>query len=257
MSGLAMYHSYFDFHDAARDIIYPLILFSPSFQKRLDRVLGDLNFYIPSEMGRAGSFDLIGCSCKKAPDNSSFIKVRDELLAYGDLEKDWDGYGGLPPSKELIEASVLLLNRIFEATNSAPTPMLSNSGEIGFYWKASELGQVSYVELSVNLDGLAYSYLIKRDGVFSGEEDVSVNNAIPRELVDNVLLVAGGVRASKKESLKEYVLLGYELLDAESSISDGHYLKSRKNEQLATVIASDHLTLMRGSGSERSRIFNI
>ncbi|MDT3678069.1 MAG: hypothetical protein ROZ64_04445 [Burkholderiaceae bacterium] len=62
-------------------------------------------------------------------------RLQSEIESYQTLENGWDGEGSMPPPSEQADAAKRLIGHL-PAGIERPKPMLSSSGEIGFYWKA-------------------------------------------------------------------------------------------------------------------------
>lgn len=62
-----------------------------------------------------------------------FVSAQAQLDRYSSLEDGWDGEGAFAPSKEVIATAKHLL-RCLPAGISLPSPMISATGEVGFYW---------------------------------------------------------------------------------------------------------------------------
>lgn len=58
-----------------------------------------------------------------------------EIESYRHLTAGWDGEDSIGPSNEDIEAAKKLIDHL-PAGLELPKPMLTSSGELGFYWKA-------------------------------------------------------------------------------------------------------------------------
>lgn len=59
--------------------------------------------------------------------------IRNEIDSYGFLQDGWDGEDSFKPSIDVIERAKSLLGNLPSGLPN-PTPMLSKSGDLGFYW---------------------------------------------------------------------------------------------------------------------------
>lgn len=64
-----------------------------------------------------------------------YNELHKKLDSYKLLEDDWDGYGGLKPTYELIEVVRKFIFVLENESIKAPKLMLSSSNEIGLFWK--------------------------------------------------------------------------------------------------------------------------
>lgn len=97
--------------------------------------------------------------------------IEAQLRGYVNLKEDWDGYGGVAPDLDVIQSSIDFLNVWKRGVKSSPPkPMLSGDGEVGLYWSKGK----RYIEVSFESPNV-YSFLVENDGVYSGQEDVELN----------------------------------------------------------------------------------
>lgn len=84
-----------------------------------------------------------------------------QLREYSKLEDDWDGYGGIPVPKIVINKSRELIT--FMKNNNYPKPKIMTSGHsVGFYWE--NINGIKYLEIEVDSDD-GYSYLAEESDV--------------------------------------------------------------------------------------------
>jgi hypothetical protein len=72
--------------------------------------------------------------------------LQDELKDLRELEEDWDGYGGLPPSRESV-ATVAIIIEWLDRFASFEVPEIGphSNGTIGLTWEAP--GREAYLEV--------------------------------------------------------------------------------------------------------------
>jgi len=90
-------------------------------------------------------------------DFNKFEITKNEILKFGDLSYNWDGYDAIPPSEQLIETTIKVIaslggNIIEKIDEIFPTP----NGTITIQWK-NELKELLSLEIGNN----SYSYFIK------------------------------------------------------------------------------------------------
>ncbi|MEQ8816549.1 MAG: hypothetical protein RLO51_26170 [Thalassobaculum sp.] len=75
-----------------------------------------------------------------------------QLSDYIHLDPDWDGYGGVAPSRAAVADAVRFL-RLLDHEVPLPFPQVSGDGSVGIYWEGDDflidvgfrgLGQISY-----------------------------------------------------------------------------------------------------------------
>ncbi len=104
--------------------------------------------------------------------------LKDTIGDYAFLTEDWDGYGGIAPSEELIKTTIELLGQLHEKGFSIPKPMLSGVGEIGLYWR----NDIIYVEITIDEPNI-YSLYIEEGNAYSGKADIKIEEDLPQELI--------------------------------------------------------------------------
>lgn len=78
-----------------------------------------------------------------------FSQARLAVKSYSYLTDDWDGANGTPPSQRALDESTILLSQLERLEVIEPKTMLSNDGEIGFYWRTDRC----YLEIGVMGNG--------------------------------------------------------------------------------------------------------
>ncbi len=111
---------------------------------------------------------------------STFDKLINTLESYKSLEEDWDGYGGVTPSIEVVDTAINLIFKIKRDDLPTPKPMISSSGNVGLYWN----GKDSYVEVGIDGDNSYYTYISEGDK-YAGQD----NNMLDEPLPDNLTRV--------------------------------------------------------------------
>ena len=84
------------------------------------------------------------------PDERSLLVA--EILAYRDLQPDWDGEGGDAPSQEAINEALRFLDFVKPDTKAKGT--VSGDGEVGVYWRRPG----AFIDVSFYGDGKIYYY---------------------------------------------------------------------------------------------------
>ncbi len=101
----------------------------------------------------------------------SYSEVIKELNSYKDLKTNWDGYGGIRPTDEIINSTKKFLEKLKENKILTPSIMVAGSGEIAIFWESKD----SYIE--VNFDTQEqFSFFYKIDDEIYGEDDIKVDN---------------------------------------------------------------------------------
>lgn len=80
---------------------------------------------------------------------AKFNQARLAIKSYSALTDDWDGAKGLPPSQRAIDESMDFLSQLEQLGVIEPKTMLSNDGEIGFYWRTD----LCYLEIGMMGNG--------------------------------------------------------------------------------------------------------
>jgi hypothetical protein len=113
-------------------------------------------------------------------------KIINTLKSYLELEDNWDSYGGIAPTKEVVEISIDFIKKINNKNNVLPTPMVSGSGEVGLYWDNS-LSDI-YIEVGFEVGfevEKEFSYFIANAELEIGEDDCNINQ-IPLALTKHI-----------------------------------------------------------------------
>jgi hypothetical protein len=121
-------------------------------------------------------------------DQSSGILVSEraalasEIIAYCHLHEDWDGEGGVSPSREAVGDALAFLELLPLKAN-LPKSTVSGDGEVGFYWKAPN----GYIDVGFLGDGQIryYGRLDIRGHAARGPRPYS-GLALPRDLLDMI-----------------------------------------------------------------------
>lgn len=95
----------------------------------------------------------------------------EKLFSYYDLEDDWDGYGGKPPSLTTIGTIVSFVMKLQELDAIPPNPMLAGSGEVGLYWDIDNI-HIEVVSTEVGLISYAVIFHKTESHYVCGEEDI-------------------------------------------------------------------------------------
>lgn len=87
-------------------------------------------------LGRQGAFPTSSggyASAFMSMDKASWLQA--EIESYRHLPAGWDGEGSVGPSSDALEGARKLIDNL-PAGLELPKPMITSSGELGFYWKA-------------------------------------------------------------------------------------------------------------------------
>lgn len=109
---------------------------------------------------------------------TKFSNLYGTIFNYLDLEDDWDGYGGIKPSNKIISAGEILIKQLDKQANLRliPEPMLTGSGELGFYWDLDN----TYIEIDIYEEN-KYSYFVQVDEkILLQGNDVALNEISQR-----------------------------------------------------------------------------
>jgi hypothetical protein len=85
-------------------------------------------------------------------ERSAEDKLEAQLQSYMDLPHGWDGYDGVPASKDTVMDAFSFLEKR-PPDIPLPYPQVGSDGEVGLYWCTNEV----FVEVSFHGDG-EYSY---------------------------------------------------------------------------------------------------
>lgn len=94
-----------------------------------------------------------------------------EVRRYASFPDGWDGPRSVKPSNACVAASIEFM-RVYPAGLPVPTPMITSSGEIGFYW--NEAG--GYADISFDSEGFGSFYGQNRDGVDTYDERLTIRS---------------------------------------------------------------------------------
>lgn len=103
--------------------------------------------------------------------DSEYRKIRGRILSFKNLNEDWDGYGGVVPSDDIIQNSLVLLELFEDLSVNNARVMLSGDGEISFFWKKNGY----YSELTIE-DANVFSYFVKNETEMFDFEDQPIPN---------------------------------------------------------------------------------
>lgn len=103
--------------------------------------------------------------------NTLFSKISREINSYSSLREDWDGYGGIVPSSDVIALSLNFLSIINSKHLPLPKPMISGDGAVSLYWEDKEAS--IYIEVAFD-ESNSYSYIIKNSDDMVGEDDIDL-----------------------------------------------------------------------------------
>lgn len=68
---------------------------------------------------------------------SWFSDIEGEIRGYLDLAPDWDSYGGGPPSRDIVDAAVVIAQIMADFGFSRPTVCPQSSGGVMMEWQGS------------------------------------------------------------------------------------------------------------------------
>ena len=125
----------------------------------------------------------------KIKESDAYSQVFKELNSYKDLKTNWDGYGGIRPTDEIINSTKKFLEKLKENKILTPSIMVAGSGEIAIFWESKD----SYIE--VNFDTQEqFSFFYKIDDNIYGEDDIKVDN-LPIRLKEALNYLESGVNS--------------------------------------------------------------
>ena len=96
-----------------------------------------------------------------------YDNLKTQLNNFLSLSNDWDGYGGMSPSLDIVITSCQILDKIAKLELELPKIMITSSGEIGFYWKTKQ----HYLEIFIEQKN-SFSYLY--DGIDNTISDINI-----------------------------------------------------------------------------------
>lgn len=110
--------------------------------------------------------------------DKEYHKIYKELFSYRELQHNWDGYGGIRPSEEIINTTKNFMNILENNEIINPKIMVSGTGEIGLFWKNKD----NYIEVDFD-ENEYFTYFYKIDNKIYGEDDIPLNQNIPNRLL--------------------------------------------------------------------------
>ena len=91
---------------------------------------------------------------------TEFENISKELSVYSNLKNNWDGEDGAIPSQiDINNAKQFLI--LIKDNYKAPIPMISGSGEVGFFWHNKFVGV--YIDLGFLNGGFSYYAIDKNN----------------------------------------------------------------------------------------------
>lgn len=96
--------------------------------------------------------------------------LKREVLAYSECNEGWNGPGTCAPTRNAIDSANRFVDAI-PARLPLPRPMLSTTGEIGFYWDLEK----GYAETSFDNDGVITFFSRTLEGEERYIEDIVIN----------------------------------------------------------------------------------
>lgn len=106
-----------------------------------------------------------------------------------ELRDNFDGYGGIPPSKETLSSVVTLLAYVRNSGLPAPRSIrVAGDGEVGLIWNDVE-AHSAYAEFCIDADDFTTTYGIIRshEGKFRGFDEIKISSGFPDEVVTYLL----------------------------------------------------------------------
>jgi hypothetical protein len=112
-------------------------------------------------------------------------ELASEILAYRHLHEDWDGEGGVPPSREAIRGALAFLE-LLPLSSKLPKTTVSGDGEVGFYWKTRS----GYIDVGFLGDGyIRYFGRLGLNGAIARGPRPYSGLAFPRDLLDVIVSI--------------------------------------------------------------------
>jgi len=90
------------------------------------------DFFKPLSIGSSSSF------LKESVWSNLFLQVKSKIWSYLSYERDWDGYGGVTPTKSAVANAIDFLIKLPKRA-VLPRPGLAGDGEVGLFWKSGSL----------------------------------------------------------------------------------------------------------------------
>jgi hypothetical protein len=108
--------------------------------------------------------------------------ITDQIKGYLFLEPGWDGYEGIPPSKEVVNDAITMVKALPEGF-PLPKPMVAGDGEVGLYWKRGN----AFIDIEFSGNGLITYYARAADGrEFYGEDIEFSFNEVPSGIIETL-----------------------------------------------------------------------
>jgi hypothetical protein len=110
------------------------------------------------------------------------VALSSKIMAYQQLPDDWDGEGGVAPSKEAIDDALAFID-LLPLNAKLPKPTVSGDGEVGFYWKTGN----GYINVSFFGDGQItyYGHAESNDMEVGGVKPFN-RTSLPKDLLEIV-----------------------------------------------------------------------
>lgn len=106
-----------------------------------------------------------------------YDNIYKKLDSYSRLEANWDGYGAVKPSSDIIETTKSFLDILKENKIIKPKIMIAHDGTLSLFWKNKN----NYLEIDFDSnDHLSFFYEIDRK--VYGEDDISIDKHIPKQI---------------------------------------------------------------------------
>jgi hypothetical protein len=99
------------------------------------------------------------------------MSLEQELQSYLVLPADWDGYGGVPAPKGVVEDALRWLATL-PSSDALPLPMVAGDGEVSLYWDVVGL----YLEVSFPGDSTCHFIAVSEKERY-GCDDLSIAEA--------------------------------------------------------------------------------
>ena len=98
------------------------------------------------------------------------VAVLNEILHYGKFQNGWDGPRSVGPSLNSVKAAESFVHAL-PAGLPLPTPMVSGTGEVGFYWNE----EAGYADMSFDAEGVGSFFSKDQSGEEFFEDEVRVS----------------------------------------------------------------------------------
>lgn len=187
------------YHDEPSDIDFSLTAPKGRTSKTTSRSRGTVTTFAGAAMVAAASMvpfasyasDQEATAYETGGDNF-FVDERalliDELRQYEQLESGWDGNeADIAPSRAAVDEAIQFVENL-PAFVALPEPMVSSDGEVGLFWKSSEL----YLDVGFRGCGEC-SYFGKAQGQkVKGRDSISDALPIPSDLLSFFVALSDG-----------------------------------------------------------------